>query len=370
MANSPNRNRIIYQSLAVFASQVAATGVQTGDGQILQIPRVQSWDDSASRNLTDVTEYGTLAPIDRLDLEAPTVNASFSYYTIDGIAEKYIGLTVVPSGSTNLTSCISGILNKTTDEKNYYLLITEEGYDANGYVGSQSGVIGVGNGTISNYNLNGAVGEILTATVDLEALNIAAYSDVDGTNDVPAVNRADGQPLTNVPFLIPSGAVSAYPNQISAIQPGDITLTLSGAFPYNLADLKVQSFSLDVPLSRTPIQKLGSRFPFAQEIEFPATATLSVDAEFGSIRDYNLATSLCSGEVSVLIRCNKPNCGTAGSEASFIVLLRGAKVVGNNLTTSIGPNASATLNYEVSIGGATDLVHAVILSGSAPTGYL
>lgn len=366
MANSPNRSRTIYQSLALYASQVNATGQQTGVSGVLPIPRTTNWDDSWSRNLTPVTVYGLLSPIDQLDVEAPDVTASFSYYSIDGVAEKRIGLTVTPSGSTNLVSCISGILNKTTDSKNYYLVISEEGYDMAGYVQPQTGCIALGNGTLAAWNLEGAVGSLLSASVELDGLNVAAYATLDGTQQVPAIIPASGTPSPSL-FLIPQDPAGdqAYAGEVSAIQPGDMQLTVSGYFPYTLSNLQIQSFSLSVPLSRDPILKLGSKYPTSREITFPVQATLSVEAQFGSISDFNLYNQFCSGEVNAQIRLNKPSCN-GGGNASLIVTLVGAKVQGDSASTSIDANGTATLEYTVYLGGATDTSHMVSISGSAP----
>ena len=52
------RNRTIYQVLALYASQVTATGVQTGVNSIKQLSRIQSFDEDFSRTFTDVNPYG------------------------------------------------------------------------------------------------------------------------------------------------------------------------------------------------------------------------------------------------------------------------------------------------------------------------
>jgi hypothetical protein len=117
-----SRNRIIYQSLGVFASQVAANVSQTGVGAVKQLTRVQSFDSSFERNLEDINQFGNLAAIDRLDTEAPTVSATLEYYLTDGGNENLLGLTVT-TGNQQSVSSISGILNKATDEKNIYLMV-------------------------------------------------------------------------------------------------------------------------------------------------------------------------------------------------------------------------------------------------------
>jgi hypothetical protein len=65
------RNRTIYNVMALFASAGNnVTGNQSGANEIIQIPRVQSFDEDFSRTFTDVNQYGNLAAIDRLETEA------------------------------------------------------------------------------------------------------------------------------------------------------------------------------------------------------------------------------------------------------------------------------------------------------------
>jgi hypothetical protein len=59
----------------------------------------------------------------------------------------------------------------------------------------------------------------------------------------------------------------------------------------------------------------------------------------------------------------KNDCSGLGAPA-IIAQLKGAKLVSENLTTSIGDNASVTLEYEASIGGPQDLTKGVFISGS------
>jgi hypothetical protein len=178
------KNRTIYNTQALYVSIVNATDMQIDKGDILQLSRVQSFDEDFTRNFIDINQYGNLGAIDRVEVEAPNVTASFSYYLTDGLNERKIGLNVYPSGSSssNLRTCISGFLTKETDEKNYYLLITDEGNDAAGYAGLKSGVIGIGNGFLTSYSINAAVGGIPTADVEIEGLNINVYGNLDNSS--------------------------------------------------------------------------------------------------------------------------------------------------------------------------------------------
>lgn len=358
-----SRNRIIYQSLGVFASQVAADAPQTGAGAIKQLTRVQSFDSSFERNLEDINQFGNLAAIDRLDTEAPTVTASLSYYLTDGGNESLLGLTVTTGNQAGVSS-ISGILNKVTDEKNIYLMVANEGNDASNYVGT-TGVVGLGNAFITSYTLDVAVGEIPSATVELEALNARMYSDVQSTgNAVPAVNPENGAPVADVYFALPQHQTNAYGSQPTALLPGDATIDITGIIGWAGTDLKVQSASMSVALDRTPLNKLGSRFSFAREIDFPATATLDIEAEVGDLADGDFADLLCeTGTYDLTLKLKKLACDGAGDFA-MIATLKGAKLVSQDITTAIGDNATMSASFEVPIGGPQDTARGIFLSGT------
>ena len=363
------RNRTIYNVLALYASQVTATGTQTGPNDIKQLSRVQSFDEDFTRNLTDVNQFGNLAAIDRIEVENPDVTASFSYYLTDGANERSLGLHVTPSGTNTLTSCISGFLtnDRAKSEKNYYLSIVEEGSDASQYAGTQSGVIGIGNGFLTSYTVNAAVGDIPTADVEIEGLNIRIYSNVSETQVVPAINTVDGTSLTGTFFRLPSATSitgSAIP---SALQPGDVIFSLESdeVMGFDGADLKVQDFTISLDLTRTPLQKLGNRFAFSREIEFPVTATLEVNAEVGDLASGNLASFLC-GENSkdFTISMKTPGC-TANRPTALAYVFKGAKLISQSFSSSIGDNATMSASYEVQLGGATDTSNGVFISGIA-----
>lgn len=364
------RNRIIYQSLALFAGQNnAQSGLHTGAKSIQQLSRVQSWDSDFSRNFTDITQYGQLAAIERIEVEAPTVNMSTSWYPTNGFNERAIGLSVCASGQTP-SALLSGILKKETDEKNYFLLVANEGSDAVGYKNIQTGVFGVGNTFLTSFSLEAAVGDVPTASADFEALNFAVYANHTGTSPVPAINPANGTKITNVLYRLPAATANTDPDQVTVLRPGDITFALTDdqVKGFTASDIKIQSFTLSTELSRTPIEKLGSRFPFSREIDFPITATLSVEAQMGDLKDFNLSDLLCeTGTYNIDITMKENSCSGNGDPA-IVAQLKGAKLLSENMTTTIGDNAAVTLEYEVSIGGPEELTKGIFISGSYPTG--
>ena len=130
------KNRVIYQSEALFAGQkTGVTDTHTSDPtNIKQIHRVQSANYAFNISRTDVNQFGELAAIDRLVLDTPTVSLDFSYLLSNFANEENLGFTIDQIGTSeaNRTSALSGILNKTADERNYFIQTSREGEDAVG----------------------------------------------------------------------------------------------------------------------------------------------------------------------------------------------------------------------------------------------
>jgi len=367
------RNRTIYNVLALYASQVTASGMQTGANTVRQLSRVQSFDEDFSRNFTDINQYGNLAAIDRVEAEAPSVTASFSYYLTDGLNERLLGLTAATTGSISNASCISGLLTKATDEKNYYLLIADEGNDAAGYnagTSNKSGVIAIGNGFITSYTVNAAVGDIPSADVEIEGLNVRIYSDIGNTAGngtvVPSINPSNGQILTGIRFNLPVATAGTGVTIPTALLPGDIIFTPTGVVGFDNTDLKVQDFTLSVDLPRSPLQRLGSRFAFSREIDFPVTATLEMNAEVGDLVSGDLSTLLCAETLrDFTITMKRQGCGGTGN-AALTYEFKGARLTSQSFSSTIGDNATMGATFEVQIGSAQQLDRGIFISGSYP----
>jgi len=88
MSNT-TRNRVIYQSQALFA---APTGTQSIVSADHSLRRVQSCNYNFSITRQDINQYGELAAIDRLILQEPTVAVDLSYYfEPTGFNEGHLG---------------------------------------------------------------------------------------------------------------------------------------------------------------------------------------------------------------------------------------------------------------------------------------
>ncbi len=369
------RNRVIYQSEALFAGPDIATntggvsGVHTA-ANIKQIQRVQSCNYSFNIDRQDVNQFGELAAIDRVILASPTVSLDFQYLVANLVNEKNLGFTMSTTGG--VVSCISGFLAKTTDERNYFIKTTAEGTDALGTlqtVTNQS-VIGLGNGFITNYSAEGSVGNFPTASVTIEALNMNMVSAPTGTGGfpLPCVNPADGS-IVSVTGLLPVATANAGTDSVSALRPGDVTVTItetalsdmpSDYFGATITDAKIQSYNFGVDLARTPLEKLGSKFAFSREINFPLEVTCAIEANIGDLTTGNLASTIVSDKsYDIVVKIKHPT----GVAIQAAYTLKNAKLISQDFSSSIGDSKSVSLNWSSQIGGPGQTSVGFFLSG-------
>ena len=377
------KNRILTASQAVFVGPTPATGYHffnastpsliSGVGftnRINELFRIQDVSYSFAFQNEPVSQFGDLAPIDYVTNQPPTVNLSLSYVLSNFINEKNLGFTL-SSGSSQV-GCLSGMLTKVSDDKNYFIEIESEGQDAHQLnpTPTQTNIIGIGNGYISNYSLDASVGSFPNVSVDIEGLNMVIYGA--GTyNSIPAINPVNGTQITNAFFELPTGfsnlsgmAINSNSQTISALRPGDITFSLGytdlGA---STTDWKVQSVSLSIPMSRESIDQLGSRYAFSKELQTPITATLSVNAVVGDFVTgdiYNLFYNCGSDRYNGQLIFKSP-CDTTTQIAGY--LFRGMELTSQEYSSSIGSNKTVSMNFNIPIGGPLATGSNLLLSG-------
>jgi len=359
------RKRVIYQSEALYVGPSPATGIHyssgnSGENLVTQLHRVQSANYSFNVTRQDINQFGQLAAIDRVILQAPTVSLDFNYYLTNGVNEKRLGLNI-----DGQVSAISGLLNGTQDEKNYFISTSPEGSDNVGAAAANREVIAIGNGFLSNYSIEAAVGGLPTASVTVEALNIKVDPTAEG-NQVPAVNPEDGLAIEGVEYGLPV-AVGGVAGQVSALRPGDITVEVStpfGAKVQGEGKAHFQSISLQAPLSRQPLERLGSKFAFSREIQYPLTVSFNATANVADLEAGNLANILCNDEdYDLKITLREPSCSGVGAVA-MVYELRGAKLDSQNFSSSVGSNKSVDLTWSAQIGGPQDTTKGLFVSGS------
>jgi len=181
-------------------------------------------------------------------------------------------------------------------------------------------------------------------------------------------NAAPVKMAIPVSALTPQGT-----GNISTLRPGDITLSISRKdgeamdLPGGkITNAHIQSYTIGFDLSRTPIQKLGSRFAFARPVDFPISATLSFDA---------ILSDLTTGSISNIIDCDVEynatillkhagNCADPTDKASVMNYeIKGIKLDSESYSSSIGDNKTVTYDFSCQVGGPDQSDVGVFMSG-------
>ena len=395
------RNRVIYQSEALYVSKNVNS---TGESEHRQLTRVQNANYNFSIDRQDVNQFGQLARIDALVLKSPTVSLDFSYYPTDGFNERALGF-YVQTGSGAAGNFSSGQMGNSSGQ-HFYIVTTAEGSDLNYETSANSlngkSVIGIGNGFLTNYSIDASVGNLPTAKITIEGLNMnssiygpyvvatgtggslvtgtgALSPQVDPTQGIVSQSNLLGAQQKII--ILPTPSQGTGVTTPSALRPGDIVLdfgtygagsdltgkavpiaSISGDSNGISSDgLHLQSASLALPLSRTPIERLGSRFAFARVVDFPIVATLNVSAIVNEVQARNLAIMLDDNSernISMRIKNSKDV-----SKDAMIFTLKGSRLKSESFSSSIGSNKTVDLVFETQIGGPNDADHGVFLSG-------
>ena len=402
-------DRVLYQSESLYVSKLEGTGPVSGSGNLIdlddieEINRVQDMSYNLEVTRTDVNEFGQLAALSREVTEPPTVSLDFSYYLTDGTQEGQLGFNRNEAGQFTLSNAtpmtkdlLTGDDNK--DELNYYIVTVPEGEDVHGQKSAlppgqetvaktTNGVIAVGNGFMTSYGISAAVGELATASVSVEASNIVFKNDLSGkfTNPSIDVESATGGRLDNkVDFASvdsSDGDIAVDGKEVFAIRPGDISidfdakgyldateagkLQTGGAILPGVNDtsaktsIHVQNISLDIPVSRSPLNRLGSLYPFSRKVDFPLNMTLSVSALMTEFSDGSLDELLCGEEkgrdIAIVLntRCGKAN--------AMVFIMRNAILDTQAFSASIGDNKTVDLTFSSQVGGANDSENGIFL---------
>jgi hypothetical protein len=259
---------------------------------------------------------------------------------------------------------------------NFFITTSPDGEDLNKAgageaLNSSDTVIGVGNCYVSDYSVELAVGSLPTVNVTVEGANMNSAISAAAGFASPAVDQTAGtnfiKPITLPPPTIDggiTGTIGAAP--ITALRPGDVTLDLSAIDGVSLVKLDgddgahIQSASISLPLSRSPIDRLGSKFPFAREVDFPVTATMSISAIVANAQAANLSTLLNSGVQTASITVKD---GSTANTPAVKYTMKGLKVDSQSFSSSIGSNKTVDITFSTQIGGPNDVLNGVFMSG-------
>jgi hypothetical protein len=345
----------------MFAIQGSNQPANTGNNLIAELANIQSASVSVGINRTDINAFGQLQRFAQVLISPPTISLDFSYNLTDGYNEQMLGF------NSKGGSFISGILTKVSDSKNYFLSVSQQGVDDDAVANpNERDVMALGNGFVSNYNVNVAVGQVATASVTVDALNVVAYTGSSGLQ-TPAVNPQNSQRISTWNFQLPQGR-NISGNGVYALRPGDVQLSFPTAagflVPLSGANtVQVQSVGLSVPISREVLNALGSPFGYSREIQFPVNATLNIRALQTELQPNSFTDLYCSDDFyNFALTLRQPSCagtGLVGIQYGF----NQAKVNSISFGNTIGGDSTVDVVVSAQLAGATSL-NGITMSGS------
>ena len=406
-------------------SESAAAGDCQNRSLIEPMERIQSANFNFTINRQDINEFGQLARLDSIVMESPTVGLDFNYYLLDGGNERKMGFNVPTAGTTPTDdqredddakfwtgdgclsgfSALSGVLND-PQGNNFFITVVPDGKDVQGTTDlaatgvltnyTKNDVVAIGNGFVSDYTVEAAVGAIPTASVTVEAFNIKVDDHLSGAplaadneyldEGVPGVTLEGNSGTNRYVFQTGMGNAGTWTDQqsstatafnttgdagIAALRPGDLTLTMSNSGTYyGLADMNgdgsahIQSFTINVPLSRTILQRLGSTFGYARVVDLPVDISCTVSAIVADLQNKNLFAELCNKTThDFTLSMKDANCTSAGS-TRLEYIVKNARLDSETFSNSLGDNESVDMTFTTQIGGANDQNNGLFMNGS------
>ena len=312
---------------------------------------------------------------------------------------------------------LSGLANNVDAqaERNYYVVTTEEEKDADddtastswdGSVWNARSVVGFGNGVISNYSVNAAVGDFASASVSVDAYNVAFISGQPSSvsnswvsgDQVPSIQKKKTACLVDATFDLP--VATSGKNRIFAIRPGDIEVQfftganelsssaedgklqgIGGAIlPTEDPDtttegadtgepMHIQNFSIDAPLARTPLQRIGSSFPYFRPIDYPQDCTFNVSALLADVTTGSMTELICGeGGYDIVVKLRVPcaDCDGIGEDDNVMAYkLKNARLASQNFGATIGDAKTVDLSFVGTYGSKLDKDNGLYISGAA-----
>ena len=129
-------------------------------------------------------------------------------------------------------------------------------------------------------------------------------------------------------------------------------------------------------MSRTPLQRLGVKYAYSREIDFPVSVSLSVDAILADLTTGNLADIVnCDRSYDVAIEMAAPADCMGGASQSHDLrgfdgrlpvatyIIKNAKLDSESFSSSIGDNKGVTLDFSAQIGGPNQSGNGLFMKG-------
>ena len=309
--------------MSVFYQSEIVQIIPTGAGvPSTYLPTVQSAGISFNVPRQDIQRLGRFAPMPyRPAAQWPTFSLNVEFVPTGSDVENALGLTGPNSVIDNLSSGNFGY-----KQADYKVQVRDLYGDT-----SNKGTFNLRSGVITNYSFQASVGQIPRTSFSVEALDIG----FDANSPVLPPTTSDDRPVLrpqDIETHIPTGVIG-------------------------LNEVHLQSFSISIPLQRTPLLKIGEAKPFSRELQAPVIAQIQMNALLESISstsspsgDAAQISSLTCGswlEDDITVRIKIPSCDGSYVGDMITYYISRPYLDNYNISNSVGGYTSVDLQFSV-----------------------
>jgi hypothetical protein len=355
-----------------------------------QLHRIQDVNYSINVPRTPVHQYGELGELDSLITSSPTVELDFSYYLTEGCNEQK--LEIVINGEKNAFWHHYQIHKHNNffdygqyDGKNFFIETAPEFEELSTLTGSElennpyTSTISMGNCFLTNYSIEASVGSLAVANASYEGLNVKIDTGI--RNILTPALDPNGWTTPDIKFSLPDYTQSPLDDSPAAIAQGDLMVDMNGqgfsaitpsgtGNDYYDGSSALQSFQIEVPLSRTPIERLGNQAAYARPIDFPATVNMRVTALVRELKENNFINYLCESGNNITVYMYKPCHYHSAENLQMTYQLRDCQLESEQFSSAIGDNKVVDLVFSTVLAGPEETSKGIFISGRCNDGQL
>ena len=133
---------------------------------------------------------------------------------------------------------------------------------------------------------------------------------------------------------------------------------------YDAGSCHIQNFSIDLPIGRSPLQRLGTPYGYTRVIDFPVTINISCSAILADLKEGNVADLLFEYENHDLeFTLREPHPYGIG-DVAMKYIIKGAQLESESFSSSIGDNKTVDISWTAQVGSPEDTNRGIQMQGS------
>ena len=124
--------------------------------------------------------------------------------------------------------------------------------------------------------------------------------------------------------------------------------------------------TINVPMSRTILQRLGNTFGYSRVIDLPMNVDVSLSAVLSELNENNLFETLASNQThNFTLTMREPNALTGEpGDTALVFKVKNARLDSESFSSAIGDNQTVDIVFTTQIGGSNDTDNGLFMEGS------